>query len=101
MSATTPPTPDGEDWTVDHASSNGARATVRSDSPDRLVVLGYITAVAMPLIGLVLGIVVATRPGKANSKHGALIIGLSIIGSIVWFLVFTSGVLTDSSNDLS
>ena len=46
VSATTPPTPDGEDWTVDYASSNGARAQVRSDSAHRLVVLGYITAVA-------------------------------------------------------
>jgi hypothetical protein len=101
MSATTPPTPDGEDWTVGYASSNGARAPVRSDSAHRLIVLGYITAVAMPLIGLVLGIVVATRPGKANSKHGAWIIVLSIIGSVVWFLVFTSGALTDSTNDLS
>jgi hypothetical protein len=101
MSATTPPTPDGEDWTVDYTSSNGASAPVRTSSADRLIVLAYITAVAMPLIGLVLGIVVATRPGKANSKHGALIIGLSIIGSIVWFLVFKSGALTDSTNDLS
>ena len=101
MSAATPPTPDGEHWTVDYASSNGATANVRSDSARRLVVLGYITAVAMPLIGFILGIVVATRPGKPNSKHGAWIIVLSIIASIVWILVFRSGVLTATSNDLS
>jgi hypothetical protein len=101
MSPTTPPTPDGKDWTVDYASSNGATAKVRSDSDYRLVVLGYITAVAMPLIGFILGIVVATRPSKANSKHAAWIIGLSIVGSILWLLVFNSGVLTSTTNDLS
>ena len=53
------------------------------------------------LIGLVLGIVVATRPSKADSKHAIWIIGLSIIASIVWLLVFSSGVLTSTSNDLS
>jgi uncharacterized membrane protein len=100
MSAT-PPTPDGEDWTVGYASSNGARANVPSDSAYRLIVLGYITAVAMPLVGLILGIVVATRSSRGNSKHGAWIIVISLIASIVWILVFSSGVLTASSNDLS
>ncbi len=101
MSATTPPSPDGEHWTVDYASSNGAGAHVRSERDLRLVVLGYITAVAMPLIGLILGIVVAARPSKANAKHGAAIIVLSVIALIVWTLVFTSGVFTVTTNDLS
>ena len=68
MSATTPPTPDGEDWTVDYTSSNGASAPVRTAGFDRLVVLAYITAVAMPLIGLVLGIVVATILGRRSGR---------------------------------
>jgi hypothetical protein len=101
MSATTPPTPDGEDWAVDYASSNGATARRPSDSDRRLIVLGYITAIAIPLIGIILGIVVATRPTKANSKHGAWIIAISILASIVWLLVFNSGVLTSTSNDLN
>jgi hypothetical protein len=65
---------------------------------DRLVVLGYITAIAMPPIGLILGIVVATRP-RINSKHGASIIVLSIIAGVLWFLFLASGVLTTPSND--
>ncbi len=101
MRAMTPPTPDGEDWTAHYASSNGSTAKIRSDSARRLVVLGYITAVALPLIGLILGIVILTRPTKANFKHGALIILLSIIAGIVWILVFSSGALTSTSNDLS
>jgi hypothetical protein len=101
MSPTTPPSPNGKHWTVDYTSSNGHTAKVRNDRDYRLVVLGYITAVAMPLIGFVLGIVVASRPNKANSKHGAWIVGLSIVGSILWLLVFNSGVLTSTTNDLS
>jgi hypothetical protein len=101
MNPTTPPNGNGKPWTADYTSSNGAAAKARSESDYRLVVLGYITAVAMPLIGLTLGIVVTTRPNKANSKHGAWIIGLSIIGSILWLVVFNSGVLTSTTNDLS
>jgi len=36
-----------------------------------LVVVGYVTAAVLPLIGFILGIVVATRPVRATSKHGA------------------------------
>lgn len=101
MSAASPPTPEDERWTADYASSNGATADVRSDSAFRLVVLGYITAVAMPLVGFILGIVVATRHTKATSKHGVWIIVLSIIASILWILILTSGVLAITSDDLS
>jgi thiol:disulfide interchange protein len=63
-------------------------------------VLGYITAFALPLLGLVLGIVVATRPAKATARHGRWIIGISIIASVIWALVFVSGVLTSTTNDM-
>jgi len=85
-------------------STNGTTghgpAQVRTTGPGRLVVLAYITAFALPLLGLVLGIVVATRPSRATSKHGTWIIILSIAGSVVWALVFASGVLTSTSNDM-
>jgi hypothetical protein len=101
MSARTPPTPDGEHWIAENVSSNGATASGWSDSAHRLVVLGYITAVAMPLIGFILGIVVAIRLTKPNAKHGAWIIVVSVIASVVWILVFTSGALTATSTDLN
>lgn len=100
MSATTPPSPDGEPRVVDQVSSNGARRTVRTVTAQRLVVLGYITAVAMPVIGLVLGIVIATRRTRADSKHGTRIILLSLVGGVLWILVFTSGLLATPNNDL-
>ena len=52
-----------------------------------IVVVGYITAVLMPLIGFILGIVVATRPAKATSKHGAWIIVISIVAFFIWLAI--------------
>ena len=101
MSATSPPSPDQERWTADYVSTNGSTSKASSESARRLVVLGYITAVAMPLIGFILGIVVATRPVKAHSKHGVWIIVVSIVASVLWILVLASGVLAVTNTDLN
>jgi hypothetical protein len=94
------PASNGKPWTSDHSSSNGASARAPAAGPGRLVVLGYITAFALPLLGLVLGFVIATRPARETSRHGRWIIGLSILASVIWVLVFTSGVLTSTSDDM-
>jgi hypothetical protein len=101
MSAASPPSPDQERWTDEYVSTNGSTSKLRSESVRRLVVLGYITAVAIPVIGFILGIVVLTRPNKAYSKHGLWIIGVSVIASIVWVVVLASGVFAVTNNDLS
>jgi hypothetical protein len=101
MSAASPPSPDQERWTTDYVSSNGSASKAKSESIRRLVVLGYITAVAMPVIGVILGIVVATRPIKAYSKHGVWIIVVSVLASVVWIVVLASGVFAVTNNDLS
>ena len=101
MSATSPPSPDQERWTKDYVSSNGSASKAKSESIRRLVVLGYITAVALPVIGIILGIVVATRPIKAYSKHGVWIIVVSVLASVVWIVVLASGVFAVTNNDLS
>ncbi|HTP21583.1 MAG TPA: hypothetical protein VMJ65_18400 [Solirubrobacteraceae bacterium] len=100
MSATKPPAPNGKPWSSDYVSSNGATANVHRPMPGRLVVLGYITAFALPLLGLFLGIVVVTRPGKATARHGRWIIAISVVASVIWALVFLSGALTSPSNDM-
>jgi uncharacterized membrane protein YoaK (UPF0700 family) len=64
---------------------------------NRLLALGYITSFALPLIGFVLGIVIAVRQPKKNRKHGASIIALSVIASVVWVLVLTSGIVNTQS----
>lgn len=71
-----------------------------TDSARRLIVLGYITAVAMPPIGFILGIVIATRR-RAIYKHGALIIAVSLIAAVIWVVLLSSGVLTSTSSDSS
>jgi multisubunit Na+/H+ antiporter MnhE subunit len=56
-------------------------------SAGALVPVGYILAVVMPLVGFVIGIVVATRPQKVTSKHGAWIIVVSVIAFIIYFAI--------------
>jgi hypothetical protein len=96
-----PPIRDGEGWTADGVSNNGASANAGSASVQRLVVLGYITAVTMPPVGLILGLVLAIRIGKPNSKRGIWVIVVSIVASIVWVLLLATGVLNPNSNDSS
>lgn len=76
-------------------SSNPA-PDVLSDRDRQLIVLGYITAVAIPPIGVILGIVIAIRR-RTLSRHGAVIIVLSIIASVIWFLLLSSGVISSTS----
>lgn len=102
MSAASRPTPDDERLTAGYVSSNGATAHARAGSIPRVVVLGYITAVALPLIGLTIGIAIVARPRMVNRKHGAAMIVIALIASVVWVLVLTSGVLNNStSSDLN
>lgn len=96
-----PPPSDREHWSAQYVSSNGASASVWTESARRLVVLGYITAITLPLIGLIVGIVVAMRPTKPVAKHGVWIIIVSVIATIAWILIFTSGALTTTNNELS
>lgn len=67
-------------------------ATRQEGPPKGLVILGYITAFAIPLIGFVLGVVVVTRPDRRISKHGVRIIVLSIIVLIVAVAAITTSV---------
>ncbi len=79
---------DGIQWT------DGYSPDLPSAEPERaggLVALGYITALLMPLIGFILGIVVATRPAKVTSKHGAVIILLSIIAFVAYVAIIMHG----------
>jgi hypothetical protein len=52
---------------------------------DALVPLGYIFAVLVPFIGLVLGIIAATRSaGSATRRHGPWIIALATVTFAIW-----------------
>lgn len=52
----------------------------------------------MPPVGFALGMFVAVRYSRGTSRHGIWIIALSIIASLIWILIITSGALT-ATND--
>jgi hypothetical protein len=97
MSAPGLPRPDGELSTAEHVSRNGAASELRVEGAHRIVVLGYITAAAIPPVGLILGVILVARPATPNSKHGAWIIVISIIAAVVWVLLLSSGVINSTS----
>jgi hypothetical protein len=83
----------------DPPSTNGTRP--RSQREQQLLALGYICAVTLPPIGLVIGIVLLTRNDHSLAKHGRWMIALGIVAIIVWILIFTSGVINTTDSDFS
>jgi hypothetical protein len=80
--------------------NNAAPPDARSERLRRLIVLGYLTAVAIPPIGFGMGILIATRRRVAY-KHGLAIVAVSIVAAVIWVLLLSSGVLTSTSSDTS
>jgi hypothetical protein len=80
---------DGTQWTdATPAPAPAPRMTAEPvESGGAIVGLGYVFALLMPIIGLILGIIAATRPQPAKSKHGPWIIALSVIGGVIGVLV--------------
>jgi hypothetical protein len=101
MTTGRPPTSEHEHWTPDPGSSNGTLDSAIRQKAMRLVVVAYISAVAMPPIGLILGVMVATRPLKKVSRHAVWIILLSLVALGIWWLLFNSGSLTSDNSDLT
>lgn len=93
------PSPDDKRWVAAYASRNGAASNARRERARRLLALAYIMAVSMPPIGFGLGIVIAVRFSEPRSKHGAWIIVISILASIMWILIIASGALTTTDSD--
>jgi len=77
----------------DPASRNGSTPRSTSATIQRVVVVGYITAVAMPPIGFILGIVL-TLGARVKSRHGPWIVAASVVGASIWALLISSGALT-------
>lgn len=57
---------------------------------DGLVVPGYILAFLIPLVGLILGIVVASRHKGTGTNHGVWIIVVAVCSFIFWTAVLSS-----------
>jgi MFS family permease len=73
----------------------------RDEAARRLVALGYITAVAMPPVGLIMGAVVGLRLSRAYSRHWVWIVALSVLAGVVWVLLLSSNILDTNTNDLT
>ena len=93
-----PPQADSERPQADYPSRNGASNRAWSQSFLRLVVVAYILAVAMPPLGFVLGLVVMSRGARAKSRHGVLILAVSVVSAAVWAVIIGSGALNTPSD---
>ena len=51
------------------------------------MVLGYICSILLPLGGIIFGIYLLTRPNKEVHKHGIIMIMLSIVILIIFWLI--------------
>ena len=72
------------DWTREQTSER--------DDPHRdLVVTGYLMAVVIPIVGFVIGIVVATRQTRA-ARHGSRIIILSVLAFAIYMALIVHAI---------
>ncbi len=62
----------------------------------RLVVLGYILALAMPPLGLAIGVGLIL-PGAVRSRHGVGIVAVSIVAAAIWAVLISSGALNSTN----
>jgi hypothetical protein len=67
----------------------------------RIVALGYITAIAIPPVGLIVGIMIARRRHQPLARHAIWIIVISLIATVVWIAVFASGAISATDNTVS
>lgn len=49
-----------------------------------IVTAGYVLAVLIPIVGLVVGIMAAARPNPATSRHGMPIVQVSVLAFVVF-----------------
>jgi ABC-type sugar transport system permease subunit len=98
MSSPTPPTHNGRGPAAGYRGAGGNLARLPSETIQRVVVLGFITAVAMPPVGFVLGLLLALRLDKPHSRRGLWVVAVSIIAAILWVLTLATGIVNPNSN---
>ena len=54
------------------------------------IVIGYICSIFIPIIGIIIGIYLLTRPNRDVHKHGVIMIVLAIVLSIISIMMFFS-----------
>jgi len=76
---------DGSAWTSQIAPAAPAPADTSSVSSG-LVIAGYVFAVLIPIVGLVLGLVAAAKHTGSGTRHGVWI----VVTAVVAFLLYVS-----------
>ena len=69
------------------------RSVSKQVTVQRLVVAGYIVAVAIPPLGMAIGLLLMLSP-RVRSRHGVWIVLVSIGAGVIWGLMISSGALT-------
>ncbi len=77
------------------SSNNGTRPRLDQSTRQRVLVVGYILAVAMPPLGFAIGIVLALS-ARLRSRHAVWIVLLSIVAAGIWLLMINAGALKDT-----
>ena len=62
---------------------------VVQDSHTTATVIGYLCAIFLPIVGIIIGIYLLTRQNRDVHKHGIIMIVLAIVLSVVYFLFFS------------
>ncbi|MGH2871165.1 MAG: hypothetical protein ACRDL5_01735 [Solirubrobacteraceae bacterium] len=99
MTSTASPDPDDERAAADSHPGYDVAPNPFSDRAYRLIMLGYISAVAMPPVGLVVAIVVALRETRVGARHWRWIVLVSIVAAVLWALIISTGALTSTSGE--
>jgi hypothetical protein len=100
LPASSESTPEDARWPGESGSPrSGEDVGVNRPGVYRMVVVAYIIAFSMPPIGFLLGLILAVRYGKPTSRHGIMIIGVSIVAGIIWAAIIAGGALNTPTTD--
>lgn len=66
------------------ASGNEPRASNAPSSEDRLAVFGYITAVLIPVVGVVVGAVLARRGDRRGTY--VMVLAVAVFAVFLWLI---------------
>ena len=72
-----------------NAACTNCGSLLNPDKHTTAIVLGYICSIFIPLFGIIFGIYLLTRPNKEVHKHGIIMIILSVVMVVIWWLIFS------------
>ncbi len=72
-----------------NAACTNCGSLLNPDKHTTAIVLGYICSIFIPLFGIIFGIYLLTRPNKDVHKHGIIMIILSVVMVVIWWLIFS------------